>query len=391
MKYPFSLTQDVLKIASAFIQYQSITPHDDDMLRDLHDVLEKEGWTSFLCTFDDTKNLYARIGHGEPHLCFAGHIDVVPPGPLSHWKTDPFAPTIVDGYLYGRGTADMKAPIAAFLAACTKFLSHSENQNKGTISILLTSDEEGPGINGIPKMIPWMQERGEKPTVILIGEPTGAYVGEVLQVGRRGSVVGNLEVLGKQGHIACPELADNPLPRMVTCLSALMQRKLDEGTEFFPPSKLELTSIDTGNPVENLIPSSSRAKFGTRFNTEHKGTEIMEWITKECTHHAGEHNLHLRLSGEPFLTKDETWISCVISAMKAVLKKSSLSDDSIDIRCTTQGGTTDGRFLTHVAPVLELGMAETTIHQANECISIDELYRLENIYLHILEIFFKAP
>ncbi len=386
MKYPFSFTQDVLEVASAFIRYKSITPHDDDMLQDMHDVLEKAGWTSFLCTFDDTKNLYARIGSGSPHLCFAGHIDVVPPGPLSHWETDPFIPTVKGGYLHGRGTADMKAPIAAFLTACTKFLTPLLH-TKGTISILLTSDEEGPGVNGIPKMIPWMQERGEKPTVILIGEPTGAHVGEVLQVGRRGSVVGNLEVLGTQGHIACPELANNPLPRMVDCLSALKQKKLDNGTEFFPPSKLELTSIDTGNPVENLIPSSTTAKFGTRFNTHHKGADIMKWITQECNHHAGKHNLHLRLSGEPFLTTDKAWIDCVTDAMRTVLQEKNPA--AANIRYTTQGGTTDGRFLTHVAPVLELGMAETTIHQANERICIEELHRLELMYLHILQNFFR--
>lgn len=374
------LHQSVLEIAQRLIAYPSITPLEAGCLTDLHGLFLASGARSFLTVFDDTTNLYARWGKEEPHLCFAGHIDVVPPGPRDLWTFDPFTPTCHEGFLYGRGVADMKGAIASFIAALFSCLSQGVLE-RGSCSILLTSDEEGPGINGIPKMIPWMEERGEIPKVILIGEPTGTYTGEVIQVGRRGSVTGQLTVLGTQGHIAYPHLADNPLPRLVKCAHALTSMPLDKGDENFQPSRLELTSIDTGNPASNVIPARAKAHFGIRYTPYSQSLLLCEQVEALCQEQAGNHLLSLQCNGDPFLTKDAQWRHCIMTAIESVT--------GCVPRLTTQGATTDGRFLCKVAPVLELGLPETTIHQVNERVKIEDLDLLKKIYEKILKNYFN--
>lgn len=381
-----SLHKDVVTLACDFIRYPSITPHEAGCLTDLHALLEKEGFLSHLVVFEDTTNLYARFGQQAPHFCFAGHVDVVPPGPEHLWSFPPFSPTQHNDLLYGRGIADMKGAIACFLSA---FMTWKKNDFQGSVSLLLTSDEEGDAINGIPKMIPWLKERGEKFDVFLIGEPTGQKTGEILQIGRRGSVTGHLRMMGKQGHIAYPHLACNPIPKLMHCLQDLMNISLDKGDESFQSSHLEITTIETGNPTTNIIPGAVEARFGIRFNPHQTSLGLCEKIEEVCHKHITEgannskieYNLALKCHGNPFITKDPLWINCVHGALESVMKESP--------RHTTQGGTTDGRFLCELAPVLEVGLPETTIHQINECVPIQDLYTLSSIYLEILRRYFN--
>jgi len=372
-----SLKKTSLELAIDLMRYPSITPNEAGCLTDLHGLLEKEGFDSHLVVFQDTTNLYARFGTGGPHLCFAGHVDVVPPGPESLWSFPPFEPTCHNGFLYGRGVADMKGAIACFLSAVFSF---NKAPFDGSISLLLTSDEEGTGVNGIMKMIPWLQERQQVPHVILIGEPTGQQVGTVLQVGRRGSLTGHLRFTGTQGHIAYPHLADNPLPRLISCLQKLIDLPLDQGDDFFEASRLEVTSVDTDNPTVNIIPGSAEARFGIRFNPHQNVLGLSEKVEQICNDVGGTHELALRHSGNPFLTQDAHWIGCVHHALKEVMHA--------EPRHTTQGGTTDGRFLCRIAPVLEVGLPETTIHQIDERVAIEDIEVLERLYHSILTHYF---
>lgn len=367
-------------LASQLIRYPSVTPDEAGCLSDLHKAVQAIGGESHLVVFEDTTNLYVRWGQEKPHLCFAGHVDVVPPGDMSEWLFDPFQPTIHQGKLYGRGIADMKGAIACFLTA---WLTVKQKMVQGSCSLLLTSDEEASGVNGIYRMIPWLEERKEVPDVFLIGEPTGSKVGDVLQIGRRGSLTGHLCVKGKQGHIAYPHLADNPLPRVVQTVKALMDMPLDKGTEDFQPSHLEVTSIDTDNPTTNLIPSHSEVRFGVRFNPLQNSLKLSEMIEEVCTQHAGHHTLQLRWNGDPFLTEDSGWIQCVHQALYRASGHSPTH--------TTQGATTDGRFLCKLAPVVEVGMPENTIHQVNEHVDLSDIQALEHIYRSILSSYFKIP
>ena len=373
-----SLEKNVVELASDLIRYPSITPHEAGCLTDLHALLAKEGFSSHLVVFEDTTNLYTRFGQEGPHLCFAGHVDVVPPGPESLWMFPPFEPTCHEGKMYGRGIADMKGAIACFLSAAASFI---KLPFRGSLSLLLTSDEEGIGINGIPKMIPWLKERHEIPDVILIGEPTGREVGKDMQIGRRGSVTGHVRFKGTQGHIAYPHLADNPLPRLISCVQKLIELPLDQGDQFFEASRLEITSIDTGNPTVNIIPGAAEVRFGIRFNPHQNAIELSEKVEQICESVGGPHELVLRHSGDPFLTQNTSWINCVHRALKEVTHS--------DPHHTTQGGTTDGRFLCHIAPVLEVGLPETTIHQVNEHVAVEDLKTLAQLYKAILKSYFQ--
>jgi succinyl-diaminopimelate desuccinylase len=367
-------------LACQLIRYPSITPNEAGCLSDLHAAVQATGAHSELVVFEDTTNLYVRWGQGYPHLCFAGHVDVVPPGDVTQWLFDPFQPTTYQGKLYGRGVADMKGAIACFLSAWLTV--KAEGILVGSCSLLLTSDEEGTGVNGIMRMIPWLEERKEIPNVFLIGEPTGTKVGDVVQIGRRGSLTGHLCVQGTQGHIAYPQLADNPIPRLINTVRSLMDLPLDQGTEHFQPSHLEITSIDTDNPTVNVIPARSEVKFGVRFNPLQNSLKLSEMIEEICTQSAGQHTLQLRWSGDPFLTEDSGWIQCVHQALYHASGQHPTH--------TTQGGTTDGRFLCKMAPVVEVGLPETTIHQVDEHVEISEIETLETIYRSILLSYFKG-
>lgn len=379
--YLTSLDKDVITLAQDFVKYPSITPDDQGCLTHLADLLGQKGWQTHIVQYDDVINLYARMGTGSPHLCFAGHVDVVPTGPVEEWAHHPFGAEIHDGILFGRGIADMKGAIACFLSAVHEF----SLPNNASISILLTSDEEGDAINGTKRMVDWMRENQQNPDVFLIGEPTGNTVGSVIQIGRRGSLTGQLTVLGKQGHIAYPEHFDNPVTKMVTCAHALKTMALDRAPDpDFEPSRLEFTSIDTGNPASNVIWGQCQGRFGIRFNTQHNATDLSEKVTTICRE-TTQADPKIRISGDPFLinksdSKDREWLSCVHRGLRKTTHQSAQE--------TTQGGITDGRFLTQMGPVLEVGLPEQTIHQINEQVSTEDLHRLKACYTNILKTFF---
>jgi len=373
--------RSTIELISDLIACESVTPDDGGSLLYLSGLLEDMGFCCELLTFGDTTNLHARFGDASPHLCFAGHVDVVPPGDLRMWNLDPFTSHVNDGLLVGRGTADMKGAIAVFIAAIRQYLTSNAKLN-GSCSILLTSDEEGPGTNGIKKMVPWLKKNQQIPDVILIGEPTGSYMGEIVQIGRRGSVTAELTFIGEQGHIAYPELADNPIPRMLDCMRIFMKTPIDSGelTRDSLPSHLEVTSIDANNPVSNIIPASVTVRFGIRFNNMHDCSTIENWITDICRHHAGRHEVVINKNGEGFITNNEPWISAVENAIQEIT--------GIAPCRATGGGTTDGRFLNVLAPVAELGFPEGTMHKVNESIFLKDIDALQAIYVRILEKYF---
>ncbi len=371
-----SLGKDVVQLAQDFVRYPSITPDDYGCLTHLAELLDEKGWKTYILRYGTVTNLYARMGVSGPHLCFAGHVDVVPTGPKEQWSHPPFDAVIEDGMLFGRGIADMKGGIACFLSAMEVF----KQPENASVSLILTSDEEGDAIDGTKRVVEWMKVNNEKPDVFLIGEPTGNVVGSVIQTGRRGSLTGALTVRGKQGHIAYPEAFDNPVSKIVRCAHTLMDLPLDrEKDKNFEPSRLEITSIDTGNAATNVIWGESSARFGIRFNAQHTGPELLEKITTVCRHVA-QAEPTMRISGEAFLSTDPEWVSCVHSA----LKKTTLQDPTQ----TTKGGITDGRFLIALGPVLEVGLPEDTMHQIDERVAVSDLYRLKECYLNILQKFF---
>lgn len=372
----------LLDLAADLIRCPSVTPTEGGALLLIQAFLAKRGFSTDVVVFEDVTNLYARYGKTGPHLCFAGHTDVVPVGSLESWSVDPFGGLLQEDKLWGRGAADMKGAIACFMVAVDHFLTH-RSLTQGSISFLLTSDEEGPALNGVQRMLPWLQARGEIPDLCLIGEPTGPQeVGKMIKIGRRGSITGRLICIGKQGHIAYPYLADNPIPRLLSCLQALTAAPLDQGSAAFEPSRLEITSIDVGNPVTNIIPAQAAARFGIRLNTAHKAADLCAWVRQVCAEKGGSHTLDLTVHGEAFLTTDGEKISLISQAVEDVMGQKP--------EWSTAGGTTDGRFLIHLCPVVECGLPEATIHQVDEHVSFQDLFLLEKIYGQILRLFFKS-
>lgn len=367
----------LLSLIQSLIRCPSITPNPDKTFDIIKTFLKPLGFEVETVVCQEVTNLYAHRMRKGPHLCFAGHVDVVPPGDLEAWSVPPFEGRVHEGVLWGRGIADMKGAIGCFLIAVQEFLSDHPDTDL-SLSLLLTSDEEGPAMHGIQQMIPWLQERHIKPDLCVIGEPTGLKtVGEILKVGRRGSVTGTLRCLGIQGHIAYPHLADNPIPRLITCLQTLSHYVFDMGTPVFEPTRCEITSIDVGNPTTNIIPRTASARFGIRFNTCHTSDQIADTVRALCAQHAGSHELSLTQHGEAFLTQDSHWIKVFSQAIAHVTHKPPTFD--------TTGGTTDGRFLSVLCPVLECGLLETTIHQVNENASLDDLEQLKSIYRSLLD------
>ena len=368
--------RDTISLIQALVSCRSITPNPGNSYALLEAILRPLGFSCTQVRFGDVTNFYARLGQTEPHLCFAGHVDVVPPGDEAAWTYDPFGGTIADESIWGRGVADMLGGIACFVSATQRLLKTAPSPF-GSLSFLLTSDEEGPATHGLQKMVPWLQDRGEIPGCFLVGEPTGP-VGELIKIGRRGSLTGTLQCYGTQGHIAYPEKADNPIPRLVRCVQELIQVPLDWAPcPDFPPSHLEITSIDVGNSVTNVIPATASARFGVRFNPLHTGARLQDTLQTLCDLHAGPHTLDLTIHGEPFLTQDTPWIETVIGAMKSVTGKVPRKD--------TGGGTSDGRFLIQLAPVIECGLPNTTIHQIDEHVSLKDLALLESLYEALLK------
>jgi len=363
---PVSLSQDLIRCPS-------ITPHNAGALEIIETHLTVLGFNCERFDFDGISNLYACKGSGSPHFCFAGHTDVVPIGEASQWSNDPFQGVIKDGQLWGRGAADMKCAIAAFISALSLMSSY-----QGTISLLITGDEEGEALHGTQRVLPILKERREIPDLCLIGEPTSIHhVGDILKIGRRGSITGKLICFGKQGHIAYPDLADNPIPRMLACLDALYDYRFDKGTDIFEPTRFEVTSIDVGNLATNIIPYKIEAMFGIRLNTLQKAEDVCKMVRSICNTIAEEHELSFQIHGEAFLTTDKAWINLIQNAVEKVT--------GFIPSLSTTGGTSDGRFISAYCPVIECGMGEATMHQVDEHIAVEDIQMLTKIYTSILE------
>ena len=372
---------DVIDLTKALIACPSVTPLTAGVFDVIEEFLAPLGFKVERVTFgegaDAVENLYARLGTEGPNFCFAGHTDVVPVGDTHGWRVPPFAPEVIDGELYGRGAEDMKGAIAAFMIAARAFATAPF---KGSISLLITQDEEGVAIHGTKPMLEWLAARGEKLDVCIVGEPTNPdYLGEMAKVGRRGSIYFTLTAHGKQGHAAYPERADNPIPKLVAMLHALKAQPLDAGTDYFPPSNLEITTVDVGNPTGNIIPAQAVAKFNIRFNDIRTGEQLADWVRATCAPF-GEFTLDVRKTGDAFLTRNEALKELVIGAVQDVTGKTP--------KLSTTGGTSDARFIKYYCPVMEFGTTGRTPHQVNERVEVAVLEGLAQIYQRMLERFF---
>jgi succinyl-diaminopimelate desuccinylase len=376
---PASLARDPAALAAALIRCPSVTPEDAGAQTVLAEVLASLGFTCTDVTFGRVRNLHARIGPGRPALCFAGHTDVVPPGNAA-WSADPFGAEVKEGVLYGRGAVDMKGNIAAFVAATAAWLDRHGGDPPCALSFLITGDEEGDAVDGTVKVLGWMEERQEIPAFCLVGEPTSvARLGDTVKIGRRGSLTGRITVEGTQGHAAYPPRADNPTHRLVALLAALTAHRLDEGTDWFEPSSLQVTTIDVGNPASNVIPGAASATWNIRFNDRHTEASLSAWLRQAAAAHAPRHHLALSCSGEAFLTtpgEDVERLSAAIEAATGIRPK-----------LDTGGGTSDARFIARYCPVAEFGLVGTTMHKVDERVPVAELADLARVYGAVIDAF----
>ncbi len=381
-----------ITLARDLIRCPSVTPLDAGALDVIETALLAGGFECKRLPFSESgtpsiANLYARFGAGTPHLCFAGHTDVVPPGDEARWRHPPFAGEIENGVLYGRGAADMKGAIAAFAAAALDYLASKGESFTGSISFLITGDEEGPAINGTCKVLDWMAANGESPDHALVGEPTNAAkLGEVIKIGRRGSLNGRIEVTGTQGHVAYPHLANNPVKGLVTALAALYASPLDAGTAHFTPSNFEVTSIDVGNPATNVIPARARAAFNIRYNDIHSPASLEAKIAQAVEAALAGTGLDVALSFEPpahaFLTTPGALDQALAKAVEAVT--------GLSPKLGTDGGTSDARFIQALCPVVEFGLLTATIHKVDEQVALADLKQLTVIYRRFLDLYFET-
>jgi succinyl-diaminopimelate desuccinylase len=367
-----------LELSRALIERPSVTPDDKGCQQLLAERLEKIGFVIEHLRFGDVDNLWARRGTTAPLFAFAGHTDVVPTGPLTDWITHPFKPEVRDGYLFGRGAADMKSSIAAMITACERFVAgHSDHT--GSIAFLITSDEEGPSVDGTIKVVEHLEARNERIKWCLVGEPSSKdQTGDIIKNGRRGSLCGVLTIQGRQGHVAYPHLADNPIHRAAPALHELASIEWDSGNEFFPPTTFQISNITAGTGAENVIPGSLEALFNLRFSTESTAESLKSQVTAVLDRHGLDYNIQWRLSGQPFLTPAGELVEAARKAIHSTV--------GINTGLSTSGGTSDGRFIAPTgAQVVELGPVNATIHQTNECVNIAELDKLSAIYEEILE------
>jgi succinyl-diaminopimelate desuccinylase len=377
---------DDVELCRALIRCPSVTPVDAGALAVIATALEGLGFTCHRLPFGGNErprveNLYARLGTRPPHLCFAGHTDVVPPGTANLWSVDPFAAHVRDGRLFGRGAADMKAAIACFVAAAADHLGRRTTPLPGSLSLLITGDEEGPALDGTAKVLSWLKDRGERLDACLVGEPTSEHrLGDTIKIGRRGSLNARLVVHGTQGHAAYPQLADNPLRRLIGMLTALDRTPLDGGTAHFEPSTVTLTSIDVGNPVTNLIPARAEALFNVRFNELHSAGAIAAWIEERCQPFGGRYEISTECSGEAFLSPPGHLTDLLSDAIERLT--------AIRPRLGTSGGTSDARFIKDLCPVAELGMVGETAHKVDENVPLADVRTLTRIYGAVLDGFF---
>jgi succinyl-diaminopimelate desuccinylase len=390
---PNAVPVDPVALAAELIRRPSVTPKDEGAIDIVAGRLERLGFTCHRLVFDGPGpngeqadpivNLYARFGSGRPNLCFAGHTDVVPTGSVDQWSFEPFSAAIQDGVLCGRGAVDMKGAIAAFIAAAERFLAARGAGFSGSISLLITGDEEGIAVNGTKKVLEWLRERGEVLDACVVGEPTSAtQLGDMIKIGRRGSITGRLTVEGVQGHVAYPHLADNAAHRLVALLQALTAEPLDAGTEHFQASGLQITTIDIGNPATNVIPGQAKATFNIRFNDLWTSDKLKAWVTKRLQEVGGKYALVWEVSGESFLVPPGLVSSLLTEAIGAVTGRTP--------ELSTTGGTSDARFIHAYCPVAEFGLVGQTMHKADERVEIADIGQLAAIYETVLERFFET-
>ncbi|WP_157220582.1 succinyl-diaminopimelate desuccinylase [Flavisphingomonas formosensis] len=369
-------TIDPLDLTRRLIACPSVTPADAGALDVIENALGAIGFTVHRFVAGEApdgpvENLFATRGSGGRHFAFAGHSDVVPPGP--GWTSNPFEPAVRGDLLHGRGAVDMKGAIAAFISAAERTAGSS-----GTLSLIITGDEEGPATYGTVALMDWMAERGIRPDLCLVGEPTSeARLGDTIKIGRRGSVNMWIDVPGTQGHVAYPHLADNPVPRLVRLLDALDRWTLDDGNDWFQPSNLEITDIETGNAATNVIPARAGARLNIRFNDLQRGQALVDHVRALIQNHAPGAHLDARISGEAFLTEPGTLSTLVSEAIAGVT--------GVTPKLSTSGGTSDARFLSRICPVVEFGLPNATMHKLDEAVAIADLYRLTDIYADVIE------
>ena len=376
---------DPVDLTAALIRCRSVTPEEGGALIHLGRMLAVAGFRVHRADRNGTANLYARWGTAGPVFGFNGHTDVVPPGDLAAWRHDPFAGTIEDAKLYGRGAADMKSGVAAFAAAAIDFVAATPPA--GSIGLTVTGDEEGASTDGTLAILDWMAENSERIDHCLGGEPTcPARMGEMIKIGRRGAITAHLTVTGVQGHTAYPNRAKNPLPALVSLLHRLTARPLDSGTAHFDPSTLAITTIDTGNPAANVIPAEARATVNIRFNDAHTGQRLADWIEEEADRAATEHGVGIaarfRIAGDSFLTEPGAFTDLVVHAIAA--------ETGVTPELSTSGGTSDARFIKDHCPVVEFGLVGPTLHQTDEHVEIAHIHQLKAIYARILADYFAA-
>ena len=365
---------DPAALAQALIRCRSVTPADGGAQDVLAGALEPLGFRVWRLPFGATPNLFARRGEAGPHLCFAGHTDVVPEG-QGAWSADPFGGEIRDGVLFGRGACDMKGAIAAFIAAVA-----AAPAGPGSVSLLITGDEEGPATDGTVRVLEWMQQEGHIPDLCLVGEPTNPeHLGEIIKIGRRGSLNARLTIHGVQGHAAYPHKADNPIHRLVHALAALTAAPLDAGSDWFEPSTLQLTSIDVGNPATNVIPAAAAARFNIRFNDRHSGASLEAWLRAAIAPHAPKFDLDITVSGESFITEPGPLVHTLRDAIARACGRTP--------RLDTGGGTSDARFIARYCPVAEFGLVGATMHAVDERVPVAELHALTDAYRAVLAAF----
>ncbi len=378
-----------LQLAKELMKFPSITPKDAGVMKFLEKKLKKMGFKTKILNFKEknfqpVKNLYARLGSKGPNFCFAGHLDVVPPGDIKDWTVNPFRPSVKKGHLIGRGANDMKGSVAAFVSAVSIFLNNNKSFN-GSISLLITGDEEGDAVNGTKKVVDYLKKKKEKINFCLVGEPTNPNkLGEMIKIGRRGSLTGKIEIIGMQGHVAYPHRANNPSTIIVKVLNELKNIKFDKGAKNFQPTNLEITKINIDNKADNVIPRVANATFNIRFNNKHSSGSIKKRINKILskinTKNKSKFKIDYRVSGEAFLIKQNATTNMIQNVVKKITK--------IKPKLSTTGGTSDARFLKNISPCLEFGLVGKTMHKVDEAVSLNDLKKLTKIYANILNNYF---
>ena len=374
-----------LKLAKDLIRIPSITPKDAGAIKLLAKHLRSIGFNCKIINFKNVKNLYAKLGKSSPNFCYAGHTDVVPPGNIKNWTINPFKPIVRNNKLIGRGANDMKASIACFVTAVSRFRNQNKNF-KGSISLLITGDEEGIAVNGTKRVVKYLKRKKEKIDFCIVGEPTNPNkLGEMIKIGRRGSLTGRLTVIGSQGHVAYPHRANNPSNTLIKILKRIKDLKLDRGTKNFQPSNLEVTKISVDNHADNVIPGSADAVFNIRFNDKHSSSSLkrkLNKIFKAVTKiNKSKFKVSYEVSGEAFLTKPNKITSMIQNTVKKIT--------GIKPKLSTSGGTSDARFIKNIAPCLEFGLVGKTMHKIDESVSVSDLKKLTKIYENILVSYFK--